>query len=32
MTTAEAIVKCVEMLSGAAVRLGALYFIYKVTE
>lgn len=32
MTTAEAIVKCVEVLSGAAVGLGALYFIYKVTE
>ncbi len=32
MTTAEAIVKCVELLSGAAIGLGALYFIYKVTQ
>lgn len=32
MTTAEAIVKCVEMLSGAAIGLGGLYFVYKVTR
>lgn len=32
MTTAEAIVKCVEMLSVTATLLGGLYFIYKVTK
>ena len=32
MTTAEAIVKCVELLSGAAMGLGGLYFIWKATQ
>ena len=32
MTTAEAIVKCVELLSGAAMGLGGLYFIWKAAQ